>query len=1695
MGVAFGMALTPAGASAQDPAARTTARAAEPVQTSRPGARLAFQAALDSYRRGDYDIAAAYFQQAQAGQEELSAAERHDLATWLQLNGTALRARREGRSQLSLAEQAMRQGHTQDAIALLKAAIPNQQFLTAADKQSMQQLTDRLMPGNNGAAQTAGSSAAPLFQARTKLKQARIYLSRGNYDAAQALAIEADRLGATYQPGEDTPQKVFEDINRSRVPSDAKSLLAAARAALNRGNLDEAERLAHASEKASSVLKVYMWGDSPSKVLKDVQAARTRQLAKRETQDKTTTSSTGLQALKPPAGQSGSTTATAGDQPQHPANPTEAARQLIKAAHKALQAGDVAQAKELTEKARQLKPELYWWEDTPDKLQDEIRHVEAVKHSKDAKQGVAEKDKWDDPRSLLKQGRQLLDAGKLNEAQTLAQRANAKPTRWSMFEDTPDKLLEDIQDARVKRDREESVRVLAEARKTYEKGDLKEAEQLVNRAQRLHGSYKFYELGDRPQKLLAEIETAKSKQRKPSLPPAPSDVHRDAQASNRTAQESTKTSIEKPSALAVNPPPVLPSSTSRPPSAGERVASNSDYQSPYLQTAPSKLSDGKKVQAQLLLTQARQLQREGRLLEARQKALEAQKVGATFGPQEDSPELAMLALSALCQKRIESLVQHAADYVATGDADPSRYQRAEFELGQAKQLAISFRLDTQLIDSKLAWLQQLRTRTPLPESNTGHAQIMPVQHQEVVAARQPDSASQQGQTLLNQARMELRAGQTGNARRLAEAAYAPQYGVQAEAAQVLRSIDAEEFNQRILTANHSFEAGLSAFYRREYSKAGMILRSIDPHLLAEGKQNRLKEIMLVPEMQPGAVAQVRYPATMTGTGNQPGVARVSDVQPGVEAPRTPAVSPEADFAQQFKAMQEVKFQELRTKGMEAMTDATKRFEIGETDRALEILQEYTALLQTADIDSAQVAILRRQVDARLQRFRMLKEQQDFQKLQASQKGSFNRLMEHNALVEQDKKKQLTELMNQYHALFKEGKYKEAEMYAMRAHELDPDDAMAAAAIYTARTQYNLTNYNRSKRDRERIFEEGLTQAEEPGPYVDSPNPLSIDPKISIQNRDRKTPDILSLPNIKSEREREIYRKLDAPISSSMDFKDTPMQQVLDDLRVTTGVNIIVDDPALHEAGIVLTQPVTMRLEGVALKSALNLLLHQVHLTYVVQDEVLNITTEEHARGKRVTKIHPVVDLVIPVNNSPPPDSLMKALGQTSADLSTPKINSATPWLGQNSMAGGQNVSMSQMGNTPAASSGGFTISKGERPKETIEDVLIKLITNTISPQSWASMGGQGTIEYFPLGFALVINQTPDVQEQIQDLLQALRRLQDQEVAVEVRFITVAEEFYERIGLDFSINIRNDQTRYEPQIVSQQFKPFGFINHFTPSNFLTGLTPAGSFTQDLNIPIKATSFNMGIPPFGGFPNAPGADGGLSLGLAFLSDIEVYLLMDAAQGDQRTNVMQAPKLTMFNGQTATLAVTDQQFFVVGVTVIQIGGQVVFVPTNVPIPTGGVTLTILPTISADRRFVRLSLAPALVNLASANVPLFPITTFITPVFEGGSVGQPIPFTQFLQQPAFSTITVTTTVNVPDGGTVLVGGLKRLSEGRNEYGPPILSKIPYIDRLFKNVGYGRETESLLMMVTPRIIINEEEEAKVLGPAGAPAGAPGAAP
>jgi hypothetical protein len=81
-------------------------------------------------------------------------------------------------------------------------------------------------------------------------------------------------------------------------------------------------------------------------------------------------------------------------------------------------------------------------------------------------------------------------------------------------------------------------------------------------------------------------------------------------------------------------------------------------------------------------------------------------------------------------------------------------------------------------------------------------------------------------------------------------------------------------------------------------------------------------------------------------------------------------------------------------------------------------------------------------------------------------------------------------------------------------------------------------------------------------------------------------------------------------------------------------------------------------------------------------------------------------------------------------------------------------------------------SNQKKPLKTKEDWLIKKIMRTVSPASWADSGGAGTIDYYPLGMALVVNNTPRVQAQVKYLLETMQRLQEVQVAAETRIISL-----------------------------------------------------------------------------------------------------------------------------------------------------------------------------------------------------------------------------------------------------------------------------------------------------------------------------------
>jgi type II secretory pathway component GspD/PulD (secretin) len=1653
-------------------------------------AHLALNGAIDAQRQGDLDTAAALFREAQTRQNDLTPDERRELDRLLVANALAMQSRLKAQEQVSLAEAALQQGRAAEAAALIKTITANEVYLSPADKQRFQALCQRLHMPSVGAVAPADGNPAAL--AHTKLQQARAELARANLDAAEALAREADQLHVNFGPREDSPRRLLDELDKAR--KDPKTMLTASRMALQRGELDRAEQYARAAEQAASSWTFAFSTDSPSKALKEIQTARAKAGPKSE-------------AAGPPSSAA-----------------AEQARGLVRQGKQALAAGDVVQARKCAEQAAALKADLHWSEENPASLLAEVSRAESG--SKAAAESPGAVRNKDEAQALLQKGREQLAKGDVDEANKTAARLRAaKHIHWGLFfEDTPDKFQADVEHVRAQRNKEKASELMAEARRRFEKKDYDSAEKMAYEAQKLHGSYSIWDLGDRPSKLLADVQTLRQKEHRLKLPEPPTVAKESADLSHGPLAQSGPQAVAQgmpPGMNGSTRPPVVPTGPQTRPDQFNNVSAPGVAQTPRpsmnivppgpmladnaARPTPAPTRGGEAVaspmRARQLLAEARTLLQQNRLIEARDKIAEAQRLGVSFRPDEDNPNEMYQQVAFLARQRIDSLVHHAGETLRYGTQAPAvRCQDAEKDLVQARQLAAAFGQDMQPIERTLLMVNQMRRTGDLTLVSTPPASggMLPPVGIEKGGLPNPASApagssTARGLQLLEQARLELNKGETATARRFAEEAVS--YGVRDEALSVLRSIDTEEMNQRALRANRAFNAILAAYNRRDYHQAGLLLSAIDTKLLDERHQARLREMINTPEMQPALhgtqVALTGHEPQATDKTSGPHMNPEFNPQPVLRTPGAgeagrARATDDQSLLGRTKAMQEVKFQQLRQRGMDVQTQALERFRSGQTDAALDMLQDYLTELSQEQLEPGQLTLLRRPIDSRVQQFKLMKAQVDFanQSTASVREGKARLLKAQNA--EQVKQKNVAELMKQYNELFKLGKYPEAEALAMRVKELDPDNPMATAAVTIARVQRRKDEYRSIKDGKEKLFNDGLNQAEDENGSDEALRNGGIafeqDPERRKLIHKRGELDMLPMPR-KSADEKLIERKLSSPVS--LNFVNQPLRTVIDDLRGVQGVNIYVDQPALDEKGISQDMPVTIKLEQIALKSALNLLLHSVHLTYVVKEDVLQITTEDHARGKLEQRVISVPDLVIAVEN-------FGQVGVTpSSNLGIENVNSPvtgtpSPITGPNTLNGGQSVG-SPAGGSMANGGGNFASEMTSGPQvikhasKTNEEMLIKLITNTIAPKSWGEQGGPGTIEYFPLTMSLVINQTPDIQDQVADLLAALRRLQDQEVAVEVKFISIAEDFFERIGVNFNLNIVNkDSTRFQPELVTGQFANPNFINQFVPDRFLSGLTPAGTLTSDLNIPITQQTYAQAIPPFGGYPGVPGF-GGLTLGLAFLSDIQVFLFMEAVQGDIRSNVMQAPKLTMFNGQTATILVQDFQFFVVGVQVIPQLGQFTYFPQTSLFPLG-ISLTIQAVISADRRFVRLSLTPSLSNLVNGEVNLFPVVTPIFPLFDGTATGQPVVFTQFVQQPRLTRVTVLTTVAVPDGGTVLMGGLKRLSEGRNEYGPPVLSKVPYLNRLFRNTAYGRSAESLLIMVTPRIIIQAEEEEKQTG-------------
>ncbi|MDZ4849880.1 MAG: hypothetical protein SGI77_11325 [Pirellulaceae bacterium] len=705
------------------------------------------------------------------------------------------------------------------------------------------------------------------------------------------------------------------------------------------------------------------------------------------------------------------------------------------------------------------------------------------------------------------------------------------------------------------------------------------------------------------------------------------------------------------------------------------------------------------------------------------------------------------------------------------------------------------------------------------------------------------------------------------------------------------------------------------------------------------------------------------------------------------------------------------------------------------------------------------------------------------------------------------------MVEQYNELMEKGIYPEAEIVAKKVGQLDPNSQISAVLIGKATLARRIQEQKEIRDRKMESTADALASVDEASTPFNDKNPyLHTEAKEwDIKTKLRKKLGEYSYQM--SPAEKIIREKLAEPVDVAFDGR--PLTQVMQSLSEMTAVPIYIDPLGLAHEGWTSDKEVNLNLNGqsVSLKSALNLMLEPLGLTYVIKDEVLKITSKQTTNQRRITYTYGVRDLVIPIPNfvsdynSGLAGALQSAYQANNSMLLVKTSDMSGTRLG-NSMLADNSASLSpdmkalgQMGGMPGMPPGMMGMGGGGPPAMGSSSPfmmgnggnglggggsmanfseLINLIQTTVDSQ-WEADGGEDTIREFPSNLSLIVSAPLETHEEIANLLRQLRALQNLQVTIEVRFITLSDNFFEQMGVDFDFNIA-DKKLFDGSGLLRRTEGSSTVGLTGPTNALPAVNPT------LDIQFRNGSFSASAPPFA----APGASDVSSIGFAILSDLELFFFLQAVQGDNRTNVMQAPKVTMFDGQFASINDSAQRPFVMGLQPV-VGDFAVAQQPIIVILNDGTTLNVQSVVSQDKRYVRMTLVPSFTRIEDADRQ-FTFTgtrTSRTGTSIIGADGKPttnrnneeeVISGSTVQLPTLGTTSVQTTVNVPDGGTILLGGIKRLQEGRNERGVPILSKIPYVNRLFKNVGIGRTTNTLMMTVTPRIIIPEEEEAKVTG-------------
>lgn len=195
---------------------------------------------------------------------------------------------------------------------------------------------------------------------------------------------------------------------------------------------------------------------------------------------------------------------------------------------------------------------------------------------------------------------------------------------------------------------------------------------------------------------------------------------------------------------------------------------------------------------------------------------------------------------------------------------------------------------------------------------------------------------------------------------------------------------------------------------------------------------------------------------------------------------------------------------------------------------------------------------------------------------------------------------------------------------------------------------------------------------------------------------------------------------------------------------------------------------------------------------------------------------------------------------------------------------------------------------------------------------------------------------------------------------------------------------------------------------------------------------------------------GALTAVSYGLTDPSLLQVQI--KALEQVEDTRTIASPRLMVTNNEEAQIHIGDTIPYVTSTTTGT--GDTATVSEEINFIDVGIKLNVTPTINEDG-WVLLKIRPEISSQTA---------TIETP--QGATI------------PQINTTFVESTILVKDGYTVIIGGLKQLTNSATDKGVPGLSKLPLLGKLFSSRSKELEDTEIAIFLTPHIVTGDKSKA-----------------